>query len=237
MGAEALDYGRDIQPILSDRCFTCHGQDAGTREGGLRLDQRDAAMAGGDSGVVIVPGDPDASEIIQRLFTHDRSEMMPPPKVKKPLTEEQKKLLVRWVKEGAVYSDHWSFEPIQSHTPPQVAAKGWPHTPVDHFVLAPLERDGLKPAEAADREIFLRRVTLDLTGLPPTPEETADFLADISPEAVAKVVDRLLASVDHAERMAAVWLDNARYADSNGYQFDNQRTMWPWRDWVIEAFR
>lgn len=236
-GGEPLDYGRDIQPILSDRCFTCHGQDAGTREGGLRLDQRDAAMAGGDGGVVIVPGDPDASEIIKRIFTHDRSEMMPPPKVKKPLTEEQKKLLVRWVKEGAMYSDHWSFEPIRSHTPPEVAAKDWPRTPLDHFALAALEEDGLKPAEAADREIFLRRVTLDLTGLPPTPEETAAYLADPSPEAEAKVVDRLLASVDHAERMAAVWLDSARYADSNGYQFDNQRTMWPWRDWVIDAFR
>ena len=236
-GGEPLNFGRDIQPILSDRCFACHGQDAQAREGELRLDQRDAALAGGENGKVIVPGDPDASELVRRILTEDPDDRMPPPKHKKPLTEEQKKLLVRWVREGAEYSRHWSFEPIKSHAPPAVSAGAWPRTPVDHFVLAPLEAGKIQPAPEADRAVFLRRVTLDLTGLPPAPEETKAFLEDTSPEAHAKVVDRLLASADYAERMAAVWLDNARYADSNGYQFDNRRTMWPWRDWVISAFK
>lgn len=235
--AEPLDFGRDVRPILSDRCFACHGQDSNKREGGLRLDQRDAALKGGDSGPAIVPGDPDTSEIIKRILSEDRTERMPPPKAKKPITAEQKEILIRWVKEGAVYSNHWSFEPVKNHAPPQVAAKDWPRTPVDHFVLAALEAKNIRPAPAADRAVFLRRVTLDLTGLPPTPEETKAFLEDSATDAPAKVVDRLLKSTDYAERMTAVWLDNARYADSNGYQFDNRRTMWPWRDWVIEAFR
>ena len=232
-----LDFGRDVRPILSDRCFACHGQDSNKREGELRLDQREAALKGGESGPAIVPGDADASEIIKRILAEDRTELMPPPKAKKPLTDEQKEILTRWVKEGAVYTNHWSFEPIKSHTPPPVAAKEWPRTPVDHFVLAPLEAKKIQPAPEAERAVFLRRVTLDLTGLPPTPEEAKAFLEDSSADAHAKVVDRLLKSPDYAERMTAVWLDNARYADSNGYQFDNRRTMWPWRDWVIEAFR
>lgn len=235
--AEPLDFGRDVRPILSDRCFACHGQDSNKREGGLRLDQRDAALKGGESGPAIVPGDPDASEIIKRILSDDRTELMPPPKAKKPITAEQKDILIRWVKEGAVYTNHWSFEPIKNHTPPQVAAKDWPLTPVDNFVLAALEAKKIQPAPAADRAAFLRRVTLDLTGLPPTPEETKAFLEDSAADAPAKVVDRLLKTTDYAERMTAVWLDNARYADSNGYQFDNRRTMWLWRDWVIEAFR
>lgn len=237
MAEEPLDYGRDVRPILSDRCFACHGQDSNKREGELRLDQLEAAVKGGESGTAIVPGDPDASEMIKRILSDDRTELMPPPKAKKPLTEEQKKTLIRWVKEGAVYANHWSFEPIKSHTPPQVVAKDWPHTPVDNFVLSQLEAKKIQPAPEADRTMFLRRVTLDLIGLPPTQEETKAFLEDTSPEAHAKVVDRLLKSTDYAERMTVIWLDNARYADSNGYQFDNRRTMWPWRDWVIEAFR
>jgi len=236
-GEEPVNFGRDIQPILSDRCFTCHGQDAGTREGELRLDRQEDAMAGGESGVVIVPGDPDVSELVRRILTDDPDDQMPPPKHKKPLSEVQKNLLVRWIKEGAVYSKHWSFEPIKSQSPPAVAAKEWPRNAVDNFVLAPLEAAGTKPAAEADRATYLRRVTLDLTGLPPTPEDIQGFLADTSPDAHEKVVDRLLSSVDYAERMTAIWLDNARYADSNGYQFDNARTMWPWRDWVINAFR
>ncbi len=235
--AEPLDFGRDVRPILSDRCFACHGQDSNKREGELRLDQRDAALKGGDSGPAIVPGDPDTSEIIKRILSDDRTELMPPPKAKKPLTEEQKEILIRWVKEGAIYKNHWSFEPIKNDTQPQFATKNWPRTPVDRFVLSQLEAKKIQPAPEADRAAFLRRVTLDLTGLPPTPEETQAFLADSSADAHTKVVDRLLKSNDYAERMTAVWLDNARYADSNGYQFDNRRTMWPWRDWVIEAFR
>ncbi len=236
-GEVAIDFGRDIQPILSDRCFACHGQDAEARKGELRLDRREAAMAGGEDGVVIVAGDPNASDLVKRILTDDADDLMPPPKHKKPLSEAQKKLLVRWVKEGAVYSNHWSFEPIKESTPPVVSEKAWPRNDIDRFVLVPLEAAGIKPAAEADRSTFLRRVTLDLTGLPPTPEEIDGFLADTSPDAYEKVVDRLLSGVDYAERMTTIWLDNARYADSNGYQFDNQRTMWPWRDWVINAFR
>ena len=237
MASETLDYGRDVRPILSDRCFACHGQDSNKREGGLRLDQRDGARKGGDTGAAIVPSDPDASEMIKRIISEDRAEMMPPPKAKKPLTAEQKEILIRWVKEGAVYANHWSFEPIKIHTPPQVSKKDWPRTPIDHFVLAAWEAKKILPAPDSERAAFLRRVTLDLTGLPPTTEDMRAFIEDSSANAHAKVVDRLLKSSDYAERMTAAWLDNARYADSNGYQFDNQRTMWPWRDWVIEAFR
>ncbi|MGB6223652.1 PSD1 and planctomycete cytochrome C domain-containing protein [Haloferula sp.] len=233
---ERLDFGRHIQPILSDKCYTCHGPDEGTREADLRLDQRDSVTAGGKI-AAIVAGDPEASELIERIYTSDADELMPPPKVKKPLTEVEKELLVRWIKEGAEYSAHWSFEPIRNPTPPTLASQESVVNPIDHFVRAQLEKNEIQPASEGSREMYLRRVSLDLTGLPPTVEELDAFLSDTSPNAYEKVVDRLLASDDHAERMAAVWLDNARYADSNGYQFDNARTMWPWRDWVIRAFK
>lgn len=235
--AEPVDFDREIQPILSDHCYACHGQDAEAREGELRLDRRDDALVGGDDGPAFVPGDPDVSAMIVRILSSDSDEQMPPAKTKKPLTEADKELLIRWVKEGAEYSNHWSFEPIQKTDLPSVASKDWPHTPVDHFVLAGLEEADISPAPDAAPAAYLRRVTFDLTGLPPTAEELQRFLEDSSPQAYEKVVDRLLSSTDYAERMVTIWLDNARYADSNGYQFDNARTMWPWRDWVIEAYR
>jgi hypothetical protein len=235
--AEKVDFSREIQPILSNHCYACHGQDAEAREGGLRLDRRDDALAGGDDGPAFVPGDPDASAMILRILSSDPDDQMPPPKAKKPLPEADKELLIRWVKEGAEYSNHWSFEPIQKTDPPSVSSNDWPSTPIDNFVLARLEAGRIKTSPETDRATFLRRVTLDLTGLPATPAELDAFLADNSPQAYEVVVDRLLSSVDYAERMTAIWLDNARYADSNSYQFDNARTMWPWRDWVIEAFR
>ncbi len=234
---EAVDFNRDIQPILSNHCYACHGQDAEARQGGLRLDRREDALAGGDNGPAFVPGDPDSSALVARTLSTNPDEQMPPPKVKKTMTEADKQLLVRWVKEGAEYAKHWSFEPIKNAAPPSVFSKDWPRTPVDHFVLARLEKSGVAPAADADRTAYLRRVTFDLTGLPPTVEDLQRFLEDSSSGAYERVVDRLLSSTDYAERMATIWLDNARYADSNGYQFDNARTMWPWREWVIEAFR
>ena len=236
--AEELDFGRDVQPILSDRCYSCHGQDAEARESGLRLDRREAALVGGDSGSpAIVPGDPAASGLVERIHSHDPDELMPPAKAKKPLTAAQKEVLVRWISEGAKYAGHWSFGPIKRQSLPALKSEKWVRNPIDRFVLARLEGADLTPASEADRATYIRRVTLDLTGLPPTPTEMADFRDDLSPEAYEKVVDRLLSGTDYSERMASIWLDNARYADSNGYQFDNARTMWPWRDWVINAFR
>jgi len=234
---DTIDFGRDIQPILSDRCYACHGQDAETREGGLRLDKRDAALTGGDSGAAFVPGNSKASELVQRILSEDPDELMPPPKNKKALTEKEKKLLIRWIDEGAEYSNHWSFEPIKKIAPPKTFDKNWPLTPIDHFVLNRLEKENIQPSKEAERITYIRRVTQDLTGLTPTPEEVDKFVSDSSPNAHENLVNRLLTSVDYAERMTAIWLDNARYADSNSYQFDNARTMWPWRDWVIGAFR
>jgi hypothetical protein len=185
----------------------------------------------------IVPGDVKASELVERILTPDEDELMPPPKTKKHLSTSEKQLLVRWIEEGAEYSNHWSFEAIVKPAVPEVTVGDWANNPIDRFVFKRLEKEGIRPAPEAGREMLLRRVTLDLTGLPPTLEEIHSFLSDPSPDAYGKVVDRLLAGDDHAERMTAVWLDNARYADSNGFQFDNARTMWPWRDWVIDAFR
>ena len=227
-GAE-VDFGRDVQPILADRCYTCHGPDEKARKAKLRLDQRDAALALRKGEAAIVPGNLEASLLVERILSEDPDEQMPPPKLKKPLSSEQKQTLLRWIEQGAKYNTHWSFAPIKE---PELAGGA-----IDHFVRAPLMKRGIKPAPEADRSTWLRRVTLDLTGLPPTPEQRAAFLADRSPDAYNKVVDRLLGSIDYAERMAAIWLDNARYADSNGFQFDNARKMWPWRDWVIRAYQ
>lgn len=234
---EKVDFGRDIQPILSDRCYACHGQDGETREADLRLDRREDAVEEVADGAAIVPGDVKASLLVERILSDDADEVMPPTKTRKPLSDAQKALLIRWIEEGAEYANHWSFEPVEKPELPAVAEADRVRTPVDQFVLGRLAKRKIEPAAEADRAMYLRRVTFDLTGLPPTPEELQAFLNDESPEAYERVVGRLLASVDYAERMTAIWLDNARYADSNGYQFDNERTMWPWRDWVIGAFR
>ncbi|MGB0326191.1 MAG: PSD1 and planctomycete cytochrome C domain-containing protein [Akkermansiaceae bacterium] len=216
---------------MSDRCFACHGPDAKAREAKLRLDRQDDAVSDRDGEAVIVAGDSKASELVARILSDDESEVMPPPEFKKSLTSEEKKLLIRWIDEGAEYDQHWSFKPIRK---PAVPSN---EDAVDHFVREKLKKRGISPAPAAGREMLLRRITFDLTGLPPTVDELDAFLTDDSPQAYEKVVARLLASDDYAERMAAIWLDGARYADSNGFQFDNARRMWPWRDWVIEAFR
>ena len=229
--AEKVSFNRDIRPILSDICFTCHGPDEKQRKGGLRLDIKEAAMKGGESGPAIVPGKPEQSEVYKRLVTHDADDFMPPKKTNKVLTPEQIDAFRRWIAEGAEYQGHWAFIKPER---PAVPAKG--ANPIDAFVLARLEKENLKPQPEAPKETLIRRVTLDLTGIPPTPAEVDAFLADKSPDAYGKVVDRVLASPRYGEHMAARWLDMARYADSNGFQSDTQRHMWHWRDWVINAF-
>ena len=228
-----INFARDIQPILAQHCGTCHGPDEQTRKGKLRLDVRAVAIAK----KAIVPGNPKASELIARIESTDEAEQMPPAKSKKPLSARQKELLRAWIELGANYTQHWAFVPPRRPTVPEVKNAKWPRNAIDSFVLHRLELAGLQPSPEADKATLLRRLTLDLTGLPPTLLELNTFLDDSSPDAYEKAVDRLLASPRHAERMAMAWLDAARYADTNGFNNDEDRTQWPWRDWVIEAFR
>jgi cytochrome c553 len=227
-----LQYNLDIRPILFDACVSCHGPDSASRQADLRLDQHDAAVDAG----AIVPGDPNASEMIRRILSEDDSERMPPPETKKTLTAAQEETLVRWVAAGAQYEPHWSLiKPERSNAPP-VQQASWVRNPIDQFVLARLEAKGLPPAPEADRRALARRVWLDLTGLPPSPEQLAEYLADDAPDAYERLVDRLLASPRWGEHRGRYWLDAARYADTHGLHFDNYREMWVYRDWVIRAF-
>jgi hypothetical protein len=235
-GARKIDYLREIRPILSNHCWSCHGPDEEHRQAGLRLDLADSARAKLDSGAAaIVPGVPAESELVARIDETDATALMPPPSAKKPLTADQKQLLRQWIEQGAEFAQHWAFLPIQRPPLPTVRQPKWPRNPIDHFVQSRLEASGLQPSPEAPRETLLRRVTLDLTGLPPTIKELDDFLADQSADAYEKVVDRLLDSPRYGEKLALQWLDAARYADTNGYNNDEERTMWPWRDWVIRA--
>jgi hypothetical protein len=231
------DFNRDIRPILSENCFACHGPDDQKRKSGLRLDQRESATKPAKSGATaIAPGKPAASEIVRRITTTDEDDRMPPAKSGKHLTAAQAALLRQWVAEGAPYQGHWAFITPGRPAIPKVRQTSWPKNPLDFFVLARLENEGLKPGTEVDRATLIRRVTLDLTGLPPTPAEVDAFLKDRSSDAYESLVDRLLASSRYGEHMARAWLDAARYADTNGYNNDEERTHWPWRDWVIEAF-
>ncbi|MBY0459042.1 MAG: DUF1549 domain-containing protein, partial [Gemmataceae bacterium] len=228
----AVDFARDVLPLLSNHCFQCHGPDEKARKGDLRLDLKDDALR--KAGAVIVPGKSADSEVIRRIESADPKEVMPPPKANKPLKPEQVAILKKWIDEGAAWGTHWSFTaPRRAEVP---KTKFETRNPIDAFVFARLEKEGLKPSPEADKARLIRRATLDLTGLPPTPDEVDAFLKDPAPDAYEKVVDRLLASERFGERMAWDWLDAARYADSNGYQGDGERTMWPWRDWVVRAY-
>jgi len=232
LAADRLAYNADVRPILAENCLSCHGPDSASRKADLRLDQRDAAIEMG----AIEPGDPDASEMIRRILSDDESEQMPPAETKKKLSSAQKAALVRWVREGAEYQPHWSFIAPQRRAPPEVKNRWWVRTPVDQFVGARLEAAGLSPAPEADRRTLARRVSLDLTGLPPEPAEVERFVNDTRPDAYEQFVDRMLASPHWGEHRARYWLDAARYADTNGIHFDNYREMWSYRDWVINAF-
>ncbi len=234
--ANAPDYQRQVRPILSDNCFRCHGPDKGNRMADLRLDTHDGAFAERQSGFVIVAGKPEDSLLIKRIASEDVNFRMPPPMSHKTLTEEQKDVLRRWIAAGAPWKEHWAFIAPALPAVPPVDVAGWNKNPIDHFVLAKLEAAGLTPNPEADRRVLIRRVTLDLTGLPPTPAEVEAFVKDKSPNAYEKVVDRLLASPHYGEHRGRYWLDAARYADTHGLHIDNYREMWPYRDWVIKAF-
>jgi hypothetical protein len=228
---EPLDFNRDIRPILAENCFYCHGQDQNKRQADLRLDIHQSAV---DSGA-IVPGDAAGSAMIQRILSDDPDQQMPPAKSNRRLTDEQKSKLTRWVSEGAQYKAHWAFVAPASPQPPAVRNASWPKNPIDQFVLAKLEAEGLQPSPEADRSVLIRRLAIDLTGLPPTPEEVDAFVSDTDPQAWEKLVDRYLASPHYGERMALSWLDAARYADSNGFQQDGDTWQWIWRDWLVRA--
>jgi len=226
-----IDFNRDIRPILSENCFYCHGQDANKRKADLRLDVREDAIKTGS----ITPGNLAKSELVTRIHSVDASLLMPPPKSNRRLNAEQKKLLERWVQEGAVYNTHWAFVKPNRPASPSVKKKEWIRNPIDAFVLAKLDQAGLAPSPEADRTTLIKRLSIDLTGLPPTPAEVEGFLADKSENAYGNVVDRLMASRHFGERMALGWLDAARYADSNGFQQDGDTWQWIWRDWVVRA--
>ena len=234
-------YGRDIRPLLSDRCFLCHGPDRAKQQAGLRLDIREEATAARKNGAAIVPGNAQASALWQRINEHDPSRVMPTPESnKRPLTDAEKDLFRRWIDEGANYEKHWAFTPPEAHEPPAVKDAAWPRNDIDRFVLARIEKAGTHPSAEASPEDLVRRVFLDLTGLPPTPEETDAYLADSRTDRYERLVDRLLTEepyrTRYAERMSVPWLDIARYADTSGIHMDAGRQMWLWRDWVIEAF-
>ncbi len=224
-------YNRDIRPILSENCFYCHGQDAQKREADLRLDDRDSALAAG----AFVPGDLDASEAIRRMLSDDPDEKMPPPKSNRVITSKQLETLKQWVLDGAKYAPHWAFVAPVRPQEPKVVKQDWVKNPIDHFVLAKLESSNLNPAPEADRATLIKRLSIDLIGLPPTPQEVSEFVNDSDSAAYEKLVDRLLNSKHYGERMALAWLDAARYADSNGFQQDGDTWQWQWRDWLVKA--
>ncbi len=226
-----LNYGADIRPILAENCFYCHGQDESRRKGKLRLDTREGQL----SQDAVIPGKAGESELIFRILSEDPDERMPPLDSHRTLTAAQKDLLRRWIDEGAHFESHWAFSAPTRPSLPEVRGSRWVRNPIDTFVLAKLESSGLAPSPEADKVTLIRRVSLDLTGLPPTPAEVDAFKADRRPDAYERLVDRLLASPRYGERMALPWLDAARYADSNGFQQDGDTFQWIWRDWVVRA--
>jgi len=232
-----VDFNREIRPILSENCFACHGPDEKERKAKLRFDLKEDAFKPAKSGEApIVPGHPEKSPLIARINATDPDDVMPPPKTGKKLTQQQKDLLSRWIAGGAQWQEHWAYVAPKRPDLPAVKDKSWPGNEIDHFVLAKLEKEGLKPSPDADKSTVARRATLDLTGLPPTPEEVDAYLTDKTPEAYDKLVERLLNTPRYGEHMARYWLDAARYADSHGYHIDSERSMWKWRDWVVNAF-
>jgi hypothetical protein len=235
--ARRVEFDRDVRPILMDKCFACHGPDASKRKAELYLDRSDEIFKECDEGRrIVAPGDVEKSELFRRVTADDPDERMPPPQSGKLLSPEQVETLRLWIAEGAPWKDHWAFQKPVRPAPPAVRDAEWCANAIDRFVLARLESEGLAPSPAAEREALIRRASFDLTGLPPTLAEIDAFVADRSPDAYAKVVDRLLASPAYGERMASLWLDLAAYADTNGYHIDNHRDMWKWREWVIDAF-
>ena len=234
-----LDFNIHVKPILSDKCFACHGPDKAKQKAGLRLDVAEAAMGElpeSPGKKAIVPGNLEKSELFHRILSKDPEIAMPPPEFKVSLTAYEKAVLVKWIDEGAEYKAHWGFIPPKLPKVPKIREPHLVQNEIDHFILKKLEEVGLQASPEADKELLLRRLTFDLTGLPPSPEEIEAFLIDKSPDAYEKQVDRLMASIHYAERMATDWMDVARYSDTYGYQVDRYRDMSPWRDWVIQSF-
>src|SRR5665213_39173 len=237
--SDEVSYNFNVRPILSDKCYACHGPDANKRKAGLRLDIQDEAykaLKDNPHAHALVPGDPLHSELYLRISTKDTSERMPPPSFNASLSPEEIEILRKWISQGAKYEKHWAFIPPKQSALPKIDDKSWAKNEIDYFILNKLQQKGLKPNEGADKERLLKRISLDITGLPPTIPMMDSFLQDASPNAYEKMVDRLLKSPAYGEKMAVHWLDVARYADSHGYQDDNYRSQWPWRDWVIHAF-
>ncbi|MCA9209806.1 MAG: DUF1549 domain-containing protein, partial [Planctomycetales bacterium] len=227
----SVSFTRDIRPILSDACFACHGPDENTREGGFRLDSKDSALGTADTGShPIVPGDLNASELWQRITSDDPDLKMPPADSNKSLKPEDIEKIRVWIEQGAAWREHWAFMAPTRPELPSVENESWPRNEIDRFILSRLDQEKLSPAAEADKITLLRRVTFDLTGLPPTPADVDAFLTDDSPEAYERVVDRLLRSPRYGEHMARYWLDAARYGDTHGLHLDNYREMWPYRD-------
>ena len=230
-----VQFNRDVLPILSDTCFACHGPDSRAREADLRLDQRDGLLGRSEAGPIVRAGHPEQSELWKRISSADPDLKMPPPDQTRQLSKQQIRTLRLWVEQGAQWEGHWAFQPIERPSVPEVKRANRTRNPIDHFVQRQAESRGLSPASEADAATLIRRVTLDLTGLPPTPREVESFVSDRSPDRYEKLVDRLLSSASYGEHMTTAWLDAARYADTSGYQNDGPREMWRWRDWVIDA--
>ena len=232
----SIDYNFHVRPILSQNCFECHGNDPESREAGLRLDEPESAYAVRDSsGAAIIPGDPEGSLLVDRITSLDPEERMPPPEAHRTLSALDVEILKEWVSQGAEYKPHWSYIPVVRPDPPTLPSS-WGVNEIDAFVYQRIQEVGFKPSSEADRRTLARRLSFDLTGLPPSPERVRQFVEDTSPDAYEKLVDYFLASPHYGERMAQEWLDVARYADTNGYSIDGGRHMWIWRDWVIKAF-
>ena len=230
--SERLEYNRDIQPLFSNVCFKCHGPDANTRKADLRLDLEESAFEEREGGRAIVPGDPDASLVVQLITHSDPKHSMPPPDEPLWLSREDIENIIRWIEEGAEYEPHWAYTPVTRPSLPEVKQTDWIQNPIDRFVLSQLEAAGLQPSPEADPVTLARRMFVDLTGLPAKPEDAQALKRD----GYESMVDRLLASPHYGEQMAVSWLDLVRYADSTGYHSDETRSMWPYRDYVINAF-
>ncbi|MCH7987745.1 MAG: DUF1549 domain-containing protein, partial [Planctomycetes bacterium] len=235
--SEQIDFSRDIRPILSNTCYACHGPSEDNREAGLRLHEKEGAFSKLESGeVAVVAGDRKKSALFQRISSKDEDEVMPPADFDKKLTADQIELIGRWIDQGADWRGHWSFIKPERPTPPAVTQEQFIRNDIDRFIVARLEKEGLKPAPEAKKTRLIRRLTFDLTGLPPTLKDIDKFLADTSTNAYEKVVDRLLRSPRYGEHMTRIWLDAARYGDTHGLHLDNERSMWPYRDWLIKSF-
>jgi hypothetical protein len=235
MAQDRIDFNRQIRPILSENCFQCHGPDANARQADLRLDLADGISGSGDT-PIIVAGKPGKSELIARITSKDPDLVMPPTDSNRDLSDNDKRLLEQWVKEGAEFSKHWSLITPSEPEVPTVKRDRWSRNNLDRFILRRIREHGLTESDSADKETLIRRVTLDLTGLPPTLEEIDTFLADASARAYENLVTRLMNSVRYGEHMAWNWLEASRYSDTNGYQGDRTRTMHYWRDWVVRSF-